>query len=250
MLSAAAALAAIVALARPGAAFPSYSDSLPNGDAMGGAFGHSGGAPRVDVFGSDYEKAGRTWTLGLCQADSDGDGRSNGEEMGDPDCVWKPGATPKRQVNITVPGKKDLATDGVSALPTPVSPLLPVAVAWIILGIAAYVAATIRVSKHEAAWPPAQRTNLTHLAVAAALGSALGVGLMMLWRSRRTAALAPADAELGAKAGGSAVAFVVPEDDGNAPSSSKGSRSDKSNKSDKSTTSPKKQEAKPKLPDL
>ncbi len=73
---------------------------------------------------------------------------------------------------------------------------------------------------------------------------------MMLWRSRRTAALAPADAGLGAKAGGLPVAVVVPEGDGNAPSSSKGSRSDKSNKSDKSTTSPKKQEAKPKLPDL
>jgi hypothetical protein len=255
-LSAAAALVAILALARPVAAFPRYSSTLPNGGAMGGAFGHSGGAPGVDAFGSDYERNGRTWTVALCQADSDGDGRSNGEEMGDPACVWKIGDTPQRQVNITVPGKKDLATDGVSALPTPVSPLLTVAAAWIIFGIAAYVAATNHVSRHEAAWPPAQKTDLTLLAISAALGSALGVGLVMLWRSRRTAALAPADSELGAKAGSSAIAVVVPAaDEDNTPLSkiSKGSKSDTSTKSDKADAqakvgaTPEKQVAKPKL---
>jgi len=27
-----------------------------------------------------------------------------GEELGDPDCVWKPGAKPKRTEHITPPG--------------------------------------------------------------------------------------------------------------------------------------------------
>ena len=36
------------------------------------------------------------WTKALCQADSDGDGRTNGEELGDPNCNWRPGATPSR----------------------------------------------------------------------------------------------------------------------------------------------------------
>lgn len=28
------------------------------------------------------------WTVALCQMDSDGDGRTNGEELGDPNCTW------------------------------------------------------------------------------------------------------------------------------------------------------------------
>lgn len=36
--------------------------------------------------------------------DSDGDGLSNGEELGDPQCDWQKGNTPHRTVNITHPG--------------------------------------------------------------------------------------------------------------------------------------------------
>ncbi|KAK3099429.1 hypothetical protein FSP39_004175 [Pinctada imbricata] len=34
---------------------------------------------------------GRTSEVELCQLDSDGDGRTNGQELGDPDCLWSPG---------------------------------------------------------------------------------------------------------------------------------------------------------------
>lgn len=34
------------------------------------------------------------WTVALCNTDSDGDNRTNGEELGDPECVWKEGDTP------------------------------------------------------------------------------------------------------------------------------------------------------------
>ena len=32
-----------------------------------------------------------TWSAELCNADSDEDGRTNGEELGDPDCQWSVG---------------------------------------------------------------------------------------------------------------------------------------------------------------
>ena len=36
--------------------------------------------------------------------DSDGDGKSNGEELGDPNCQWVEGQEPERKTNITHPG--------------------------------------------------------------------------------------------------------------------------------------------------
>ena len=44
------------------------------------------------------------WTRELCQKDSDGDGRTNGEELGDPSCTWVPGSTPEITTGITHPG--------------------------------------------------------------------------------------------------------------------------------------------------
>ncbi|KAF6776626.1 hypothetical protein AHF37_03881 [Paragonimus kellicotti] len=45
----------------------------------------------------------KTWDK-LCPLDSDGDGFTNGEELGDPQCVWKLGAEPERTDHITHPG--------------------------------------------------------------------------------------------------------------------------------------------------
>ena len=39
----------------------------------------------------------------LCQEDSDGDGLTNGAELGDPCCVWKFGFVPFRTQGITDP---------------------------------------------------------------------------------------------------------------------------------------------------
>ena len=38
--------------------------------------------------------------------DSDGDGITNGEELGDPQCVWIPGNNPNRTTHITHPGNQ------------------------------------------------------------------------------------------------------------------------------------------------
>jgi hypothetical protein len=82
---------------------PEYRDRIPNGynvqDSSGNPWpgvGHSrstGGGSR-NPFGEDFLAAGFRWTAGLCRLDSDGDGATNGAELGDPDCVWTPGVTP------------------------------------------------------------------------------------------------------------------------------------------------------------
>ena len=40
--------------------------------------------------------------------DSDGDGLTNGDELGDPNCDWKEGEEPYRVTGITHPGKTAL----------------------------------------------------------------------------------------------------------------------------------------------
>ena len=45
------------------------------------------------------------WTTELCGQDSDGDGRSNGEELGDPGCTWSVGGAPQVTEGITHPGE-------------------------------------------------------------------------------------------------------------------------------------------------
>ena len=58
-------------------------------------------------FGQDFEAAGRKWTPELCRKDSDGDGRTNGEELGDLGCGWRKGMQPDRTKGITHPGVPD-----------------------------------------------------------------------------------------------------------------------------------------------
>ena len=53
-----------------------------------------GTTPDKNVFGDAFAAAGGVWTAALCNADSDGDGFTNGEELGDPRCVWTGPSTP------------------------------------------------------------------------------------------------------------------------------------------------------------
>uniref|UniRef100_A0A2C9K6P8 DOMON domain-containing protein n=1 Tax=Biomphalaria glabrata TaxID=6526 RepID=A0A2C9K6P8_BIOGL len=96
-------------------AYPSYQDQIPNGKNVmhpcipnytWPGVGHqnkNGGGAR-NPFGEAFAREGHQWTKALCATDTDGDGRTNGEELGDPSCVWAPGKTPSRTVNITHPG--------------------------------------------------------------------------------------------------------------------------------------------------
>ena len=46
----------------------------------------------------------QVWDSCICNQDSDGDGKTNGEELGDPKCIWTPGQAPARTTSISHPG--------------------------------------------------------------------------------------------------------------------------------------------------
>lgn len=48
------------------------------------------------------------WNRTLCEKDSDGDGLTNGQELGDPDCIWTQGSTPTASTNLSHPGYKHI----------------------------------------------------------------------------------------------------------------------------------------------
>ena len=111
------ALAILVAASRVDC-YGNYMDDIPNGRNAPGA-GHmsapGGGGPR-SPFGILFKAEGKKWTKNLCETDSDGDGLSNGQELGDPECIWvKDGAAPSRTTGITQPGLRDETPEPTSA---------------------------------------------------------------------------------------------------------------------------------------
>ncbi|KAJ8300821.1 hypothetical protein KUTeg_022340 [Tegillarca granosa] len=98
----------------PTAGYPYLQDQIPNGQSVPHpcnpnfifhGVGHTnpkGGGDR-NPFGIAFKEAGLNWKT-VCPLDSDGDGRTNGEELGDPECKWKNGEIPDRTEKITHPG--------------------------------------------------------------------------------------------------------------------------------------------------
>jgi hypothetical protein len=71
----------------------------------------------VDAGGSPH------WTAALCQKDSDGDGQTNGQELGDPCCTWVEGAAEPRTTALSNPSdaasqSADPATPACGAPPS------------------------------------------------------------------------------------------------------------------------------------
>jgi len=100
-------------------AHPEYMLAIPNGDKVidpsgnpwpGVGHERSSGGGKLSPFGLDFREAGYRWTQELCQKDSDCDGLSNGEELGDPLCQWSEdsGELPQFDVGITHPGIADV----------------------------------------------------------------------------------------------------------------------------------------------
>ncbi|NP_001191545.1 temptin precursor [Aplysia californica] len=96
-------------------AYPQYQAVIPNGSSVPNpcntsqiaqGVGHINfqGTGPLNPFGEDFKAAGKQWTTDLCDMDSDGDGRSNGVELGDPECVWSQGETPARTTDLSHPG--------------------------------------------------------------------------------------------------------------------------------------------------
>ncbi|XP_046576553.1 DBH-like monooxygenase protein 1 [Haliotis rubra] len=94
--------------------YAGYRDTIPNGynlthpcvtGELWPGVGHvnpAGGGER-NQFGIDFANQGRNWA-NVCNMDSDGDGMTNGQELGDPQCIWTSGATPTRTTGLTHPG--------------------------------------------------------------------------------------------------------------------------------------------------
>lgn len=88
--------------------YPGFRNKIPNGHfvpcncsnhasmywAAVGHYSINEGTLKKNPFGIDFRQNGTRWTQNLCKGDSDGDGKSNGEELGDPNCTWKEGQTP------------------------------------------------------------------------------------------------------------------------------------------------------------
>lgn len=121
----------------PAHARPHYPDRLPNGRASGDPssgltclfLGHNNcvpGAPR-NQFGLDFAAAGRRWTVDLCMKDSDGDGLTNGQELGDPCCTWAQGPasssrTKLRTTQLSHPGDASSVNSAPETCPAASTP--------------------------------------------------------------------------------------------------------------------------------
>ena len=84
----------------------------------------AGGGTRTP-FGEDVRdrvlpgSCARFWNAALAAIDSDGDGRTNGEELGDPDGSWDPGdPQPGDGARVTNPGRADdFGAPGIAVVP-------------------------------------------------------------------------------------------------------------------------------------
>jgi hypothetical protein len=57
----------------------------------------------LNPFGVAFQEASFVWTKFLCHADSDGDGLTNGQELGDPCCLWEADDTPSEYTTSFTP---------------------------------------------------------------------------------------------------------------------------------------------------
>lgn len=110
-VAALAALTAALSCAPSALARPEFVARLPNGGSVPSvaALGHvnPNGGGATNAFGANFGgSVGRgAWTTALCVMDSDGDGQSNGLELGDPCCAWAAGAgAPAFTTGLSHPG--------------------------------------------------------------------------------------------------------------------------------------------------
>ena len=90
---------------------------LPNGNSYGLTLGHPGGVTRKATnLASSFYANGQTWDKAICQADADGDGQTNGFEMGDPCCKWSIGQTPMFTTGLSDPNSA--ASKSIRQMPT------------------------------------------------------------------------------------------------------------------------------------
>ena len=67
-------------------------------------------------FGMDFSMAGHQWTTALCKKDSDGDGLTNGEELGDPCCLFNTGYSVPTTYKVSHPGSASSVSSSTRSL--------------------------------------------------------------------------------------------------------------------------------------
>ena len=73
----------LITLAGSASASPDFPDKIPNGNAIGCKACHTDAPPATNAFGTAYGSNDHNWNA-IAGLDSDGDGKTNGEELGDP----------------------------------------------------------------------------------------------------------------------------------------------------------------------
>jgi hypothetical protein len=107
-----------LALSSSVCAYQNYIARYPNGNIVpcgssSEAFGHAGcdSGSRSYIFG----QGNQYWSASYCQQDTDGDGKTNGDELGDPCCSWTPSSgSPRRTTDVSHPGEKSSVTSAPS----------------------------------------------------------------------------------------------------------------------------------------
>jgi hypothetical protein len=91
---------------QPASASPEYLRAIPNGTANRCATCHEkSGPPDLNAFGTAFFDANCKWSKALAEKDADGDGSSNGCELGDPEGTWQPGnAVLVSYTTVSLPG--------------------------------------------------------------------------------------------------------------------------------------------------
>ena len=100
---------AVLSLSWTAAAKPEYATAIPNYGVNTCTTCHPAGSTATEnAFGLDVKplvgSSQSGWWLQLWDTDSDGDGQTNGQELGDPCGAWATGDTPGRTTDISNPG--------------------------------------------------------------------------------------------------------------------------------------------------
>jgi hypothetical protein len=92
---------AVLLAVRIASAVPGYVSAVPNGSVNSCCTCHQAcSPPALNKFGSDFAANNHLWNAALAALDSDGDGFSNGQELGDP----TGSGTPITGASVSVPG--------------------------------------------------------------------------------------------------------------------------------------------------
>jgi hypothetical protein len=88
-------------------AYPDYGAAIPNGvNQCRYCHTQADGGPRT-AFGTAFQSAGDQWAAALATKDSDGDGQTNAEELGDPCGTFLEKMEPGRTSDISDPADKN-----------------------------------------------------------------------------------------------------------------------------------------------